>query len=396
MIQHHSAPLATAASRSGADDGIPVLRPLLPRAERLLPYLRRIDETRIYSNHGPLSGELERRLAKRLRLPRGGLACASSGTDALIGAILAVAGRATPERPLAMIPAFTFAATAAAVELCGYQPYLADVDADSWILDPEKLQQHRERDRIGIVVPVAPFGRPVPQQPWRRFHAVTGTPVVIDGAASIAGLADRPDIFLGEIPVAISFHATKAFATGEGGAVATHEVELAQRAAQALNFGIRDIRDCRMPSTNGKMSEYHAAVGLAELDGWPEKLAALNDLARRYRWHMDAAGLADRLYTAPDIAPNYVLFRCRDTAEAERVSASLSRNHIDFRLWYGRGLQHETYNRGLARDNLAVVEGLAPCLLGLPVAPDLPEDGIARAVASISAPLRESQRLIVR
>jgi len=52
MIQHHSAPLATAASRSGADDGIPVLRPLLPRAERLLPYLRRIDETRIYSNHG--------------------------------------------------------------------------------------------------------------------------------------------------------------------------------------------------------------------------------------------------------------------------------------------------------------------------------------------------------
>ena len=67
MIQHHSAPLATAASRSGAHDGIPVLRPLLPRAERLLPYLRRIDETRIYSNHGPLSGELERRLAELSR-----------------------------------------------------------------------------------------------------------------------------------------------------------------------------------------------------------------------------------------------------------------------------------------------------------------------------------------
>ena len=93
---------------------------------------------------------------------------------------------------------------------------------------------------------------------------------MIDGAASFAGLAERPDRFLGAIPVAISFHATKAFATGEGGAVATSDVDLAQRSAQALNFGVSSIRDCRMASTNGKMSEYHAAVGLAELDGWPE------------------------------------------------------------------------------------------------------------------------------
>jgi len=220
MIQPHSASSATAADNSEPGEIVPVLRPLLPLADRILPYLRRIDETRIYSNHGPLSSELERRLAEHLRLPQGALACASSGTAALIGAILAATGRATSERPLAIIPAFTFAATAAAVEQCGYQPYLADVAADSWMLDAERLLSHPERERVGIVVPVAPFGRPVPQEPWRRFRAMTGIPVVIDGAASFAGLADRPDRFLGEIPVAISFHATKVFATGEGGAVA--------------------------------------------------------------------------------------------------------------------------------------------------------------------------------
>jgi dTDP-4-amino-4,6-dideoxygalactose transaminase len=366
-----------------ADDAVPVLRPLLPLADRILPYLRRIDATRIYSNHGPLSCELERRLAEHLRLPQGGLACAGSGTAALIGAILATAGRAASERPLAIIPAFTFAATAAAVEQCGYQPHLADVDADSWMLDAERLLTHPERERVGIIVPVAPFGRPVPQEPWRRFRAMTGIPVVIDGAASFAGLADRPDRFLGEIPVAISFHATKAFATGEGGAVAIHDVELVQRVTQALNFGIRDIRDCRMPSTNGKMSEYHAAVGLAELDGWPDKLAALNDLAARYRRHMTAAALVDRLYTAPDIAPNYVLFRCCNAAEAERASARLRTNRIDFRRWYGRGLQQETHYRGLPCDSLAMTERLAPCLLGLPVAPDLPQPSITRVVAPL-------------
>src|SRR6266478_4083507 len=86
---------------------IPVLRPRLPPAERLLPYLGRIDATRVYSNHGPLVSDLERRLA-----------------------------------------------------------------------------DHPERDRIGLVVPVAPFGRPVPQHPWQTFRQQSGIPVVIDGAAS--------------------------------------------------------------------------------------------------------------------------------------------------------------------------------------------------------------------
>jgi dTDP-4-amino-4,6-dideoxygalactose transaminase len=383
--------LAVSADNPVSDDTVPVLRPLLPLADRILPYLRRIDATRIYSNHGPLSCELERRLAEHLGLPQGGLACASSGTAALIGAILAAAGRATSERPLAIIPAFTFAATAAAVEQCGYQPYLADVDTDSWMLDAERLLTHPEHERVGVIVPVAPFGRPVPQEAWRRFRAVTGIPVVIDGAASFAGLADRPDRFLGEIPVAISFHATKAFATGEGGAVATDDVELAQRVAQTLNCGIRDIRDCRMPSTNGKMSEYHAAVGLAELDGWPDKLAALNDLAERYRRHITEAGLADRLYAAPEIGPNYVLFSCRDNAEAERVQDGLRRSLVDSRLWYGKGLQHQTYYADHPRGDLAVTERLAPCILGLPVAPDLPDTAVARVVTVLAVADRATE-----
>jgi dTDP-4-amino-4,6-dideoxygalactose transaminase len=368
---------------------VPVLRPLLPSADRLLPYLRRIDETRLYSNHGPLSRELEERLARALGLPADGLVCASSGTTALIGAVLATAGPATPDRPLAIIPAFTFAATAAAVEQCGYHPYLADVDAESWRLATGRLIDHPELQRVGLVVPVAPFGRPVPQGPWLRWRARTGIPVVIDGAASFAGLAERPWEFLGAIPVAISFHATKAFATGEGGGVATDDVDLAQRSGQALNFGISGVRDCRMASTNGKISEYHAAVGLAELDGWVEKLASLRAVAARYRQALAAAGLVDRFFGAPDIGPNYALFRCRDASEADRVEHCLRRGGIDFRLWYGKGLHRETYYADLPRDALAVTDAIAPCLLGMPMAPDLGEAAIGRVVEVLSAALRQ-------
>lgn len=367
---------------------IPVLRPLLPSAERLLPYLRRIDETRVYTNHGPLSLMLQDRLAQAFGLPAGGLICTSSGTAALVGAILASAGRATVDQPLAIIPAFTFAATVSAVEQCGYRPYLADVDAETWMLNPERLIHHRKRERFGLIMPTAPFGRPVPQAPWRRFCEVTGIPIVIDGAASFAGLSERPSEYLGTIPVAISLHATKAFATGEGGAIATSDVELAERSAMALNFGLNGSRDCRMASTNGKMSEYHAAVGLAEFDGWSEKRRAFGSVAKWYRQRLAAAGLAERFCGAPDIGPNYAVFRCQDAVEAERVSQRLRHQGIDFRLWYGSGLHRQTYGAGLPRDRLETTDAIAPCLLGLPMAPDFTNATVARVVAALTAGLQ--------
>src|SRR5436190_20407850 len=98
---------------------IPVLKPLLPDADRLLPYLRRIDAERIYSNMGPLCREFEQRIGELIGLPEGCVVSASSGTAALVATILASAGRPKSARPYAAIPAFTFTATASAVQECG-------------------------------------------------------------------------------------------------------------------------------------------------------------------------------------------------------------------------------------------------------------------------------------
>ncbi len=364
---------------------VPVFRPQLPRCRDVLTYLRRIDATRVYSNHGPLLLELERRLSDYLGMPPAGVICASSGTSALTGAILATAGRATTLRPWAIVPAFTFVATAAAVEQCGYQLYLADVDANTWLLDPEMLLRHPMREHIGLVIPVATFGRPVPQAPWQSFREKTGIPVVIDGAASFAGVANKADEFLGNILVALSFQATKCFATGEGGAVVSRATGLVVRAAQALNFGFSGSRDSRTASTNGKMSEYHAAVGLAELDGWKGKLQAFGAVAEGYQRRMADAGLSGWLRSMPNVAPNYVLLQCPSVARAELVQSSLSRSGIDSRLWYGRGLHTQTYFAEVPRGNLEVTESLAPRVLGLPMAPDLMDNSIERVVAAVVA-----------
>jgi len=362
---------------------IPILRPLLPTSERLLPYLRRIDESRTYSNWGPLASELEARLCKSFGLAEGCVSSASSGTAAVVGGILAKAGRASTQRPYAVIPAYTFVATATAVEECGYRPYLADVDPKSWMLDPSSVGR-LPLDEVGLVIPVAPYGRPVPQRPWVEFQRQTKIPVVIDGAACFDCLIEAPREFIGEIPLALSFHATKSFGVGEGGCVISTNAADLQRIFQALNFGFHGTRESRTPHVNGKMSEYHAAVGLAELDGWDEKRAALERVIDGYRTRAAAAKISDRLILAPSVSRSYVLFRCRDVAETKTVQAALVRHQVDFRFWYGQGLHRHAYFADAKRERLDRTEEIASCVLGLPLAADLTPDDVTQVIAALA------------
>ncbi len=274
-------------------------------------------------------------------------------------------------------------ATALAAEQCGLRPHFVDVDADSWQLQAKAIEGHPLLKQVGLVMPVAPFGRAVPQAPWLEFHRRTGIAVVIDGGASFEAVAQDPATFLGEIPVALSFHATKSFATAEGGCVITANGALSAAVGRALNFGFFEARDCGAASTNGKMSEYHAAVGLAELDGWSAKYASLQEVAAAYRLHMGAAGLSDRLLVAPDVAGCYALFRCADLAEAATVVDGLAAANIETRLWYGNGLHRQPYYVDASRDELPVTDRIAPLTIGLPIAVDLPLAAIKRIAAAI-------------
>jgi dTDP-4-amino-4,6-dideoxygalactose transaminase len=364
------------------------MRPRLPDAARLLPYLNRIDTARTYTNWGPLVDELEARLAQHFGLAKGRFVSASSGTAALVGAILATAGRARAKRTRALLPAYTFIGTASAAEQCGYVPLLADVDEASWSLDPVLAARHPQLDEIGVVVPVAPFGRAFPQRDWETFRERTGIPVVIDGAAALEAMELEPGACIGGVPVALSFHATKSFGCGEGGAVVCADPSVIRETLRALNFGFLDSRNSGSASINGKLSEYHAAVGLAELDAWRDKRAALLEVAARYREGFAREKLTMQFAGAPDIASCYALFVARDVMQAKRIQDALSAQRIDFRLWYGNGLHSQDYFRGLPHGPLPVTTALSPRVIGLPVACDLVPATIDRIVSVTAAAAR--------
>jgi dTDP-4-amino-4,6-dideoxygalactose transaminase len=380
-----------ATSASSGDDGapptagrprwavavgtIPVYRSRLPGAERLLPYLKRIDRNRWYANRGELVVELERRLSSLFGGRIENVVTASSGTSAIEAAILASAGRAASPRPFALVPAYTFVATAVAIERCGYLPYLVDIDAETWMASPSRLLNHPMLPRTGVVVPVAPYGRPILQTAWQNFMHRTGIPVVIDAAAAFEAVLADPGGLAGTVPIALSFQATKSFSTGEGGAVVWSDAEGLARVVSCLNFGFRDSRDSKGPGINGKMSEYHAAVGLAALDEWDTKAAANRAVAEAYR-RATARRIGDRLIAAPEIASNYVLLRLTSRAQAAKVMRDLSAHGIEHRLWYGLGLHRQTYFASAAADSLPVTDDLAPRLVALPVFEDLEIEAI--------------------
>src|SRR6516164_937769 len=121
---------------------IPIYRPKLPCVEHLVPYLREIDKNRWYSNRGKLVQAMERRIEAILGTGCGVIVTAS-GWAALKAAIFAAAGPATSQRPLALMPSYTFAATAAAAETCGYKPYLLDIEEENWMISPQTLINHQ-------------------------------------------------------------------------------------------------------------------------------------------------------------------------------------------------------------------------------------------------------------
>lgn len=374
------------ASHEPGQRKIPVLRPLLPPAAAILPYLERIDESRCYSNWGPLVTELGQRVAAKLGVDAQRLVCVNSGMSALIGAVLALAGRASASKPLAVVPEFTFTATGLAAQMCGYEPVIASCDAESWSFSPRDLLQRPELLRkVGFVMPVAPFGRALPLREWEAFQEATGIPVIVDGAACFDVLVRRPQLHASVLPFVLSFHATKAFGIGEGGAVVLKDAATADRVAQALNFGFLGNRLSEVSGTNGKLPEYCAAVGLAELDGWDAKHRALLDGFDAYRAGFEACGLVHRLHGPPEISCTYVLLRCDSAAQAGFVMDALAAAGVDSRRWYGTGLrEHPAFATASFLDLHAARRLDVGSVLGLPVAPDLSREDIQRVTRAVA------------
>lgn len=371
-----------------AHAAIPVSRPLLPAFDRLAPYLQRVDAARYYTNFGQLHDELLHRLALKHEVASSHLALANSGTSALIGLVLAVAGYASKPGKLCICPSYTFVASAVAARACGYTPFLTDIDEASWMMVPGHVESLPQITDAAVVIVVAPYGVMPDVAAWEAFSTRTGLPVIIDAAACFDTI-NAAGLCRGRVSAAISLHATKTLSTAEGGLILCGDRSVVERAGRALNFGFHNNRESTGPSINGKISEYHAAIGLAELDGWKAKRDGFIRAARTYAECAAAHGLQSQIIADQEHANPYVLFMAASGSEAAAVMDALDMARIGHRRWYGMGLHRQPEYRACPAEDLTVTDRVAERLIGLPHAPDMAASDVARVVSAIAAALRQ-------
>lgn len=240
------------------------LRPLLPTVDKLIPYIKRIDESRVYSNMGELNAEYQSRLGEMFGAP---CITGSSATSLITATLMAYD---MPKGSFVAMPSYTFPATAAAVVAAGYTPYFMDVDSNGVMVRNSAIYS------CNAAVVVAPFGAPIDILAWEQLPI----PVVIDAAAGFDAFSRicKPH----EIPIVISTHATKAMGTGEGGFIVCKDAALLEKVRRITNFAFTPDRRIEYNGLNAKFSEYHAAVGLASLDGWTTKRELLLKETKKY------------------------------------------------------------------------------------------------------------------
>jgi dTDP-4-amino-4,6-dideoxygalactose transaminase len=354
------------------------MRPQLPSAGRIAPYLAEIDRSRIYSNFGPLARSLEDRLAAHFGLDSGTIATVANGT---LGLTLSLMAQAAHPNTLCLMPAWTFVASPHAAMMAGLTPYFVDVDPETWAVDPDAIAGviSAAPGPVGAVMPVAPFGCPVDVAAWDLFRKRTKLPVVIDAAAGFDALVP------GDVPAVVSLHATKVIGVGEGGFVASRDSELIRTIQARSNFGFLGNRQAVARAANAKLSEYHAAVGHAALDEWTAVRAEWMSLAAMYRRELAPSNRIQlqRGFGESWIASTLVLNFAG--AGAAGVENSLAGTEIESRRWWGDGAHAHPATADLRRAPIPNTELLAKSTLSVPFYRGLSNEDVRRVTRHVLA-----------
>ncbi|WPB57760.1 DegT/DnrJ/EryC1/StrS family aminotransferase [Xylophilus sp. GOD-11R] len=376
--------------------GIALLVPDMPSPKALMPWLQRMHEARHYSNFGPLVCELEKRLAARFVGHGRGRPAVTTVSSATTGLELVLQALDLPPGSRVLVPALTFVATATAVLRAGHVPVLCDVDADSWLLTPEIARRACADVEVRAVMPVAAFGAPHDARAWDAFSRATGLPVVIDAAAAFGGqwLHDTA------LTLVFSLHTTKSLPAGEGGLVVSHDDALVARVRQLSNFGINLQARRKVPvgalaeaGTNAKMSEFHAAVGLASLERWDERAALRRDTFARYAGVLEAAAPGrlrwQRLAGGePVAAPVGMCLRLPGATARSRFEKLCHDDGVGTRRWYQPLLTQMTALQPLCEAmDCPQAQAIAQDLVGVPFFLGLSPADQDRVAALLSAAL---------
>lgn len=348
---------------------IPVTKPFLPPLEEYKKYVESIWTRQWLTNMGPLASKLEGCLKEYLSVEE--LLFVTNGTVALQMAIKAL----ELEGEIITTP-FSFVATTSSIVWEGCTPVFVDIDPETLNIDSTKIEAAITKNTTGILATHV-YGNPCDVVAIEAIARKYNLKVIYDGAHAFGVKINGESVFnFGDISTC-SLHATKLYHSTEGGLIITNNTALASKMRYIRNFGISSHDSFSELGINGKNSEFHAAMGLVNLN----YISEIHDRRKELTEYYDS-GLTKLNAVKPkwyaDATLNYAYYPLIMESEELllKIKTELDSNNIFTRRYFYPSLA--TALPYLPKKELKFTDDISKRIMCLPLYFDLTKDEIDR------------------
>jgi dTDP-4-amino-4,6-dideoxygalactose transaminase len=328
--------------------------------------VQRIWDNQWLTNRGSLVLELEERLSEYLALQQSKMIVMNNGTIPLqIALKLLGKGGEIITTP------FSYVATTAAIVWENCTPVFVDIHPDYLTIDETKIEA-AITDKTTCILATHVFGNPCNIEAIEAIAIKHNLKVIYDAAHCFGVNYKGKSIFeYGDISTC-SFHATKLFHTGEGGALFTKDPELFHKCFYSHNFGHNGPLDFFGLGINGKISELQAAMGLSVLPYMGKILRSRKEIVNYYDNNINWYNLSKiQLRESTNWNYSYYPILFKTEANLLAIQKSLNQKHIYPRRYFYPSLNRASF---ISSNTMEISENTANRILCLPLFYDLNED----------------------
>ncbi len=328
----------------------------------------------------------------------------SSGTTGIHAALTAVGVK---HDDLVIIPTFTFIASANAVRHCGADPWLMDINEDTWCLNPEivvsEIKEHCEKksdglyhketnQRVAALMPVYTLGNIPDMEMFKSIAVEYNLPLVVDAACAIGAKYNSQDFGpLADLSV-LSFNGNKTITCGGGGAVAGNDEELLSHVRHLTTTArVWPDYDFDEVGFNYRMTNIQAAVGVAQMERLDEFVETKRRLRKYYEEELDDLRSKDITFFPTTEGSScwfsgIVLPEGTELEDAKKICAKLKDDGIEARSFWKPVHLQKPYEEVPVSD-VPVAESLWQRIITLPCSTNIEEEDLKFIVEKLKAAL---------
>jgi dTDP-4-amino-4,6-dideoxygalactose transaminase len=358
---------------------ITVTKSSLPELEKYVEYLERIWSTGWLTDNGEFAQLLESKLEGYLKVED--LVLVSNGTLALHLAV-----RALDLKGEVITTPFTFAATTNVILWEGLTPVFADIDPETYNIDPKEIEK-KITDRTSAILAVHVYGNPCYVEELQEIADRYSLKLIYDAAHAFGvEYKDQTVLNYGDAS-ALSFHATKAFNTIEGGAIVVKNLGLVDKLRLLRNHGIKSEEEVVLPGTNAKMNEFEAVMGLCNLENIDTRIQQRKKIYEHYKKKLPKQLKFQRII-ASKYNYSYMPVCFDDAEKRDETYSELIKNGIKPRKYFYPLTTNYDYFNGadlVKRYSLRRASDVSNGILCLPLYPDLGIDVVDKIVEIVNS-----------